>query len=70
MFFKIYLIYRNLLFCCQFLFKMSDNVLICSFYNDVLVVRAVKDIAAGEEIFNCYGQQLCFSSNLIFWFMF
>jgi len=30
-----------------------------SFHNDSLVVRAVKDISAGDEIFNCYGQLLC-----------
>jgi len=29
-----------------------------SFHDDVLVVRAVKDIVAGDEIFNCYGQLL------------
>jgi len=26
-----------------------------SFNKDTLVVRAVRDIAEGEEVFNCYG---------------
>jgi len=26
-----------------------------SFHNDTLIVRVTKDVAPGEEIFNCYG---------------
>merc|ERR1712168_560276 len=32
-----------------------DPSIISSFYKDVLVVKAVKNIKQGEEIFNCYG---------------
>ncbi|XP_071104822.1 SET and MYND domain-containing protein 4-like isoform X1 [Haliotis cracherodii] len=32
-----------------------DSTIISSFQGDMLVVRAVKDVAAGQEIFNCYG---------------
>ncbi|XP_067655261.1 SET and MYND domain-containing protein 4-like [Haliotis asinina] len=32
-----------------------DPTIISSFQRDVLVVRSVKDVADGQEIFNCYG---------------
>ncbi|CAG5133463.1 unnamed protein product [Candidula unifasciata] len=36
-----------------------DPTIISSFINDVLVVKAVKDVEVGEEIFNCYGPHYC-----------
>ena len=33
-----------------------DPTILSSFHKDTLVVRAVKDVKAGEEIFNCYGE--------------
>jgi SET domain-containing protein len=32
---------------------LSEN-----FDKDLLVVRVIKDIEAGEEIFNCYGKNI------------
>ncbi|XP_046552424.1 SET and MYND domain-containing protein 4-like isoform X2 [Haliotis rubra] len=32
-----------------------DPTIIASFQRDTLVVRSVKDVAVGQEIFNCYG---------------
>jgi len=53
--------------------KYCAIVVMFSFVNDILVVRAVKDIAVGDEIFNCYGQQPAFVSvteycTAYFWF--
>ncbi|XP_059157289.1 SET and MYND domain-containing protein 4-like [Physella acuta] len=36
-----------------------DPTIISSFVGDVLVVRTVKDVPKGEEIFNCYGPHCC-----------
>ncbi|XP_041367336.1 SET and MYND domain-containing protein 4-like isoform X2 [Gigantopelta aegis] len=35
-----------------------DPTIISSFHKDVLVIRAVKPVVAGEEIFNCYGPHM------------
>ncbi|XP_023931505.1 SET and MYND domain-containing protein 4 [Lingula anatina] len=32
-----------------------DPTIISSFQNDILIVKATKDVEKGEEIFNCYG---------------
>ncbi|XP_025086995.1 SET and MYND domain-containing protein 4-like isoform X3 [Pomacea canaliculata] len=32
-----------------------DPTIISSFHKDILVVKSIKDISAGGEIFNCYG---------------
>ena len=32
-----------------------DPTVINSFYNQRLIVRAIKPVNAGEEVFNCYG---------------
>ncbi|BFZ15710.1 hypothetical protein BsWGS_18749 [Bradybaena similaris] len=36
-----------------------DPTIISSFINDVLVVKAVRDVKVEEEIFNCYGPHYC-----------
>lgn len=55
---------RNCLLFYQICARMSKNesmtlffnfLLVFSFFNNHLVVRAAKKIAKGEEIFNCYG---------------
>lgn len=37
------------------LFHIQFNVLRSSFHNDMLVVRATRDIPKGEQVYNCYG---------------
>jgi len=44
------------------LLKIMNLLLHFSFCNDTLVVRAVKDIAIGDEVFNCYGWYPIYSS--------
>jgi len=48
-----------LLFIIQFNIRVTCFIvvfhLLNSFNKDTLVVRAVRDIAEGEEVFNCYG---------------
>ena len=39
-----------------FIFLLNIFLLPYSFHKDILMVRAVKDVKSGDEIFNCYGK--------------